>query len=116
VCDSIAKELPLPIYTCWPVITEAAYLLRGSPAVVRRLLACCDGSRFAILPLGADDLSGIETVLSVYQDQSFDLADATLMHLANREGIDAVFTLDRRHFSIYRSARGSSLQLLPDGP
>ena len=28
VCDSVAEELPLPAYTCWPVITEAAYLLR----------------------------------------------------------------------------------------
>ena len=113
LCDAVANELSLPTYTCWPVITEAAYLLRQTPQVVRGLLTCCDGSRFEILSLSRDDLVGIEAILSRYEDQGFDLADAALMHLANRENIDAVFTLDRRHFGLFRTARGSSLRLLP---
>jgi predicted nucleic acid-binding protein len=115
VCDAVANELPLPAYTCWPVITEAEYLLRQTPKVVRKFLACCDGSRFEILSLGPDDLPAIEAILASYQDQGFDLADAALMHLANREGIDSVFTLDRRHFSVFRGAEGKSLRLVPDG-
>ncbi|MEX0675578.1 MAG: PIN domain-containing protein [Pirellulales bacterium] len=115
VCDAAAKELTLPTYTCWPVITEAAYLLRQSPKVVRRLLACCDGTRFEILSLVRDDLPAIEAILADYQDQGFDLADAALMHLANREGIDTVFTLDRRHFAVFQGARTGGLRLVPDG-
>jgi hypothetical protein len=76
VCDAVAKEIELPACTCWPVITEAAYLLRHTPDVVRKLLACCDGSRFEILSLDQDDLTGIDAILADYQDQSLDLADA----------------------------------------
>jgi hypothetical protein len=35
------------------------------------------------------------------------------MHLANRDGIDHVFTIDRRHFSVFRNASGNSLKLFP---
>jgi uncharacterized protein len=114
LCDAAASELPLPAYTCWPVITEAAYLLRRSPQVVRKLLACCDGSRFEILTLGPDDFPQIAAILADYEDQGFDLADAALMHLAQREHIDTVFTLDRRHFSVFRGAQGRALRLLPE--
>jgi predicted nucleic acid-binding protein len=48
-----------------------------------------------------------------YADQKLDLADATLMHLANRSGIDQVFTLDRRHFSIFRNRDGRALTIVP---
>jgi uncharacterized protein len=42
------------------------------------------------------------------------LADASLVHLANRESIDTIFTLDRRNFSVYRSARNRRFRLIPD--
>jgi predicted nucleic acid-binding protein len=41
------------------------------------------------------------------------LTDAALVHLANRERVKAVFTLDRRHFNVYRRADGTAFQLLP---
>ena len=37
------------------------------------------------------------------------------MHLAEREGIRHVFTLDRRHFGVFRTQQGESLVVLPDG-
>jgi hypothetical protein len=36
------------------------------------------------------------------------------MHLAEREAISTVFTLDRRDFSVYRPQGFAALQLLPD--
>jgi hypothetical protein len=41
------------------------------------------------------------------------IADATLVYLAEREGIDTVFTLDCRDFSVYRLADGRSLRVVP---
>jgi hypothetical protein len=41
------------------------------------------------------------------------LADGALVYLAHREGIDTVFTLDRRDFSVYRLGDGRSLRVVP---
>lgn len=112
-CDEAAKSLRLPLLACWPVITEAAYLLRRSPDAVQSLLSHCDGSLFQLLPLDERDLPGVAELLIQYRDQRLDLADAVLLHLANREGIEQVFTIDRRHFSVFRTAGGSALTLLP---
>jgi len=36
-----------------------------------------------------------------------------LVHLANREGIETMFTLDRRDFGVLRLSRGRKLHLIP---
>jgi hypothetical protein len=41
------------------------------------------------------------------------LADAALVYLADREGIDTVFTLDQRDFTIYRTASNRRLAIIP---
>jgi hypothetical protein len=38
-----------------------------------------------------------------------------LIHLAERESIRTVFTLDRRDFSIIRLKRNRSLKIIPEG-
>ena len=101
-------------YTCWPVLTEAAYLLRNYPKQRNLLIDAVRADEFSLLPLGSDDLPGIQQIFSQYHDQQVDLADAALVHLANREDINTVFTLDRRHFSVYRLANGNSFRLLPE--
>lgn len=112
-CVEVAKTLSLPLFTCWPVITEVAYLVRRQPHDVRRFITQCDGSMMKLLDLAEVDLPEIARILQTYGDQGFDLADAALMHLSNREGIRTVFTLDCRHFSLFRMQDGGSLQLLP---
>ena len=40
-------------------------------------------------------------------------ADAALMYIAEREGVDTAFTLDRRDFSVYRTTNGRALEIIP---
>jgi uncharacterized protein len=109
------SELPLgKAYTCWPVITEAMHLIRNYPAQQDRLLARLDAGDYSLLPIGEEDIRAIREVMQNYRDQQVDLADAVLVHLANRDGIDAIFTFDRRHFSVYRRNDGRPFRLLPD--
>ena len=115
VCKQQFGKLQGTLYTCWPAITEAAWLLRAFPEQVRSLLDSCQGSPYTILPLTASDVPGINGILAKYQDQGFQLADAALMHLAEREGISTVFTIDQSDFSLYRNQKGQPLFLLPVG-
>jgi len=41
------------------------------------------------------------------------MADAALVHVADREGIRRVLTLDHRDFSVYRLSRKGRFTLLP---
>lgn len=102
-----------PLLTCWPVIAEAAWLLRAYPRAIRKLLASFHGRPFELVPLGETDLPGIAAVLAKFEGLGIQLADASLAHLANREGIEVMFTLDRRDFGVLRLARGKKLSLIP---
>jgi len=95
------------------VITEAAWLLRAYPSAVGRLLSSFHGGPFELVPLGEADLSGIAAILAKYKGLGIQLADASLVHLANREGIETMFTLDRRDFGVLRLSRGKKLRLIP---
>ena len=102
-CRTQAELLPLgKAFKCWPVITEAAYMLRKRPEARDHLLSEVRKEEFILLPLRAPDLDGIQDVFTKYHDQDVDLADAALVHLAERENIRAVFTTDRRHFNVFR--------------
>ena len=48
-----------------------------------------------------------------YEDIRPQLADAALVYLAGREGIDTIFTLDRRDFAVYRSTHNRAFRILP---
>jgi hypothetical protein len=76
-------------------------------------LDSCASGFLRILPLGPGDIAGINAILAKYEDGGFQLADATLMYLAEREGIEHVFTLDRTDFSLYRTRAGKALTILP---
>ena len=113
-CVDAFKSVGPFVYTCWPVITEAAYLLgRYSPAT-NALFHSLRTRAYRILPLNVDDVEGIERILSKYADQDFQLADAALMYLADREGFDQVLTIDHTDFRVFRTKDGRPLTLLPN--
>ena len=113
VCVETLKEMPGPLFTCWPVITEATWLLRRDPAAVQQLLHSVDTGFLELLPLTTADAKPIAEILKKYRDIHIQLADAALVHLAARDGLGTIFTLDQRDFSVYRLPRGKSLRILP---
>lgn len=113
-CVQALRDLPGPLFSCWPVITEAAWLLREYPRAVQQLLKSLSSGFVEMLPLTSLDAEGIAAVLRRYENLHSQLADATLVYLANRDGIDTIFTLDRRDFSVYRLARRKSFRIIPE--
>lgn len=112
-CKAAMAHIKPPLVTCLPVLTEAAYLLRRYPRQMRSLLAAADGVRLTIAAIESADLPAINAILAKYEDGGLQFADACLMHLAEREAIDTIFTLDRRDFGTYRRPSGEPLRLLP---
>lgn len=114
-CVEELAGLRPPLWTCWPVVTEAQWLLRHDAQAVERLFRAFQSGLLALLP--ADDLAmpWLSAFLRRYPKLEPDLADAMLVYLAEREGIHTVFTLDRRDFSIYRYSRNRRLNVIP-GP
>jgi predicted nucleic acid-binding protein len=112
-CVEALAILDGPLYTCWPVVTEAAWLLRHSPRAVRRLLDSINTAFMELLSLEGPEARPIAALLEKYGSIRPQLADAALIYLAGRERIETVFTLDRRDFSVYRTSRGRSFRILP---
>ncbi len=112
-CVEALRDLPGPLFSCWPVITEAAWLLRAYPRAVQQLLKSLGSGFVELLSLTSLEADGVAGVLKKYEDMRPQLADACLVYLANRDGIDTVFTLDRRDFAVYRSPRRKPFRIIP---
>lgn len=113
-CVAALRDMPGPLLSCWPVITEAAWLLRKSPSAVQQLLRSIDGGFLELLPLAGAEAEAIAVLMKRYEDIHPQLADVALVYLATREKIDTIFTLDQRDFSIYRSGRRTTFRIVPE--
>src|SRR5271165_4543721 len=97
-CVEALRGMAVPLLSCWPVITEAAWLLRRSPHAVQQLLSSIDGNFLELIPLAGREAQAIAGIMKKYESIRPQLADAALVYLAGREKIETIFTLDRRIF------------------
>ncbi len=90
--------------TTWPVLTEAVHLISrslGVPPAVALLQDVAEGDIFAwdILP---KDYARVPILMKRYSDLPMDLADASLVLLAEFLGHGRILTTDQRDFRTYR--------------
>ena len=114
-CVSALREIQPPLFTCWPVLTEAAWLLRHQPRAWHAIVESVRRGLFSLLALDESDLGAIGDLMKRYGNLPLQLADAALIHLADREALTSVFTLDRKDFSVVRTRNRKRLNLIP-GP
>jgi uncharacterized protein len=112
-CVDVLRSLREPLITVWPAFTEAMYLLSGSWVAQKALLSRLEIAAVALAPLDALDVPRVRELMEKYRDQPMDLADAALVRVAEREEITRIFTLDRKHFAIYRPGRRRRFAVLP---
>jgi predicted nucleic acid-binding protein len=111
-CVDVLRELHDPLFTVWPVITEAMHLV-GSPVAQERLWDVLEEGGLRLKPLDATDAPQMRALMRKYRDQPMDLADAALVRVAEREQLNTVFTTDRSDFSVYRLHGSRRFRLLP---
>jgi uncharacterized protein len=113
-CVAALKLLRSPLLTCWPVLTEAAWLLRKEHGGFEAIGKLVRSGSVKLIDLDDDALAWMIEFLARYASAGAQLADAALMYIAERDGIEIVFTLDRRDFSIYRTTDGRALRIVPE--
>lgn len=112
-CETLAVIQP-PMWTTWPVLTEVAWLLRDQPKGMQRLYAGVSTGFFRIASLSESEFGEMEKIQERFQTLNLQLADVTLLVLAEREKWNTVFTLDRRDFSVIQKKSRPKLILLPE--
>jgi predicted nucleic acid-binding protein len=112
-CHAALKTLNPPLITTTPVLTEALYLLGFSWNVQDDLWEFITGSGLQVYDLNAGMLTACRELMRKYRDLPMDLADASLVTLADSEDIKTIFTLDHKDFRIYRTKKKKPFKLLP---
>ena len=97
------------------VLAELDYLLarRVGPSAARRLLDEVIRGAYRLEPFDTDDIRRAAAIIDRYRDLDLDLADASIVVLAERHGIDSVVTLDERHFRAVLGPGGRPFRILP---
>ena len=103
-CLRLFRTFSSPFYTTLPVLGEAMYLVGkrvgwAAPEGLWKLIL--HGDLLIEHPSPAD-LGRMSALMSKYSDRPMDLADASLVALAERLSLDRIFTVDRRDFSTYQ--------------
>ncbi len=90
--------------TTWPVLTEATHLLMrwiGPDAAQALLREVADGA-IAVWQWSADASIRLPALMARYANLPMDLADASLVLLAEHLGHGRILTTDERDFGAYR--------------
>ena len=101
-CVEALSRARFPLGTTTAVLTELFHLLGDSPrdhAAAFRLLR---SGGLHIVTVSDSDLAAIEALMARYRDRPMDFADATLVHVAEREKVSAILTVDHDDFETYR--------------
>ena len=100
--------------TTWPAFTETMYLL-GSGAGWRGqhpLWRMVQRKQLMLAETTATMLARIPALMEQYQDLPMDLADASLVALAEERGLREIFSVDR-DFRVYRLPDGGAFRVFP---
>lgn len=67
----------------------------------------------SLAPITDDDLPALDALMARYADRPMDFADATLVHVAEREGLRTILTIDHDDFETYRIGRNAKFRIIP---
>ena len=100
----VLRSISEPLITTWPVLTETTHLLnlRLGPQVTTLFVRNLADGFCAVHPTDPAELARIATLLARYADLPMDLADASLLLLAEHLGEGRILSTDQRNFDTYR--------------
>ncbi len=113
LCTQVLKGIKEGLVTTWPVITECFSLLNFSWEVQDDLWEFIQRGGMEIYSPDRGMQIRSRELMERYRALPMDLADATLVALAESLRLTRVFTLDRKDFSLYRILGKKRFTLIP---
>src|SRR5271165_2132519 len=107
-------QVRFPLLTSEAVLTELFHFVGER---LPRVEIAWKFVRSGSLTLGAiadADLLALSQLMRQYSDRPMDFADATLVHLAERESLTTILTVDFADFQTYRIGGNRRFRILPE--
>lgn len=105
------KSFEGELITSWAVLTEVSHMLDFNAQAQIDFLKWVEIGGLKIYDIPQDEITHIRAMIEKYADIPMDLADATLMYIANKENIKKIASIDS-DFDIYRTLKKQSLDNL----
>lgn len=113
-CTAVLRNLPKPLVTTWPCVAESMYLLGsvGGYLFQEKLWRLLEMTPIAIHVTSPAETARMRALMAQYQKTPMDLADASLVAMAETLDSRRIFTIDS-DFLVYRLASGRALRMFP---
>lgn len=113
-CVDALNQLRIPLVTTWPAFTEAMSLLAraGGIRAQQALWRLVRTDLLVVADLSPSAIDRSARLMDQYADRPMDLADATLVALAEERGDRRIFTLDA-DFQVYRFRGRQRFHMVP---
>jgi predicted nucleic acid-binding protein len=112
-CLDALASLQLPLLTTEAILTELFHLIAARNLSVDKAWRFVLSGAILVRPGAESDLSGLHQLMTQYKDRPMDFADATLVHLAARESLSVILTVDHDDFETYRIGGRKRFTILP---
>ena len=112
-CIEAFESLRLPLATSAAVLAELFHLLGSHPQDVAAAWRFLHAGAITVLPITDADLPDLDRLMKRYADRPMDFADATLVHIARRESLTTICTIDHNDFETYRIEGKRKFRIVP---
>lgn len=112
-CAGAFAKVRLPLLTSAAVLAELFHLLGDGRRGVSAAWTLLRSGAVTVASIADPDLASLDRLMERYSDRPMDFADATLVHLAQREGLTTILTVDNDDFETYRIGKKRRFRILP---
>lgn len=112
-CQQAFRQLRFPLLTSQAVLTELFHLVGNSRMEMETAWSFVRSGAVVVETIEDAELPQLRSLMLKYWDLPMDFADATLVHLANRESLSTILTVDQADFATYRLTGKRRFQVLP---
>jgi uncharacterized protein len=116
LCVEAYNDHRLPWLTTEAVLTETFYLVRRNLRDDRGVWTLLGSGAIRMSGIDNEELPQVHALMAQYADRPMDFADATLVHLAARERLGTILTIDHDDFQTYRLPGRKKFTILPPRP